>query len=319
MTRKAIPQKLKNKLMYDCAYTCCICQQRGGHIHHIDEDHSNSTEDNLIVVCPNHHDDAHSKHDNSQNLSPTALLDAKRRWLDEVKTRRTLAATEKGQLAMAGNSTFASMGISWGYINHRRVSDLARVELLDGKDKQYFEYCVARGIIDAKGILLKPSRSAPPSTSYIGNTIYDWFEHGDDHRLHVVYRALVDQISKAHQPIHLKKESWTKTRIKDLVQPGKLLFVESGFYFKAVKETEDNEHRKVSTFKRKVHIEFFVDTRDMFGTTSISVSFTGHKHASALVLLKSLEETTDRLVLHCTPLALGVGFGQNWQMPVIAK
>jgi hypothetical protein len=102
---------------------------------------------------------------------------------------------------------------------------------------------------------------------------------------------------------------WTKSAIREIAKPGMLLFLNKALYFKGVSTTKTNEHRRCRTFKRNIEIEFFIDTQDMFGVTSISVSFSGHKSCASLVQLKSIEDMSDgKLVLHCTPIALGVGF-----------
>lgn len=312
MARKPFPKKLKHKLLYDSQYVCAVCQQQACHIHHIDQDHSNNDEENLVVLCSAHHDEAHTKRQLSQNLSPDALRDAKQKWTAVVNEKRELAATVSGQLLIAKNSPLASMGIAWGYINHARVGQLARPELLNSSDIEYFEYCRSRGIIDQKGILIKPS-NALMSDSYIRNSVYDWYERGDDHRLHRIYSVFVDQISKMVQPIHLESENWTKTQIVDLINPGNFIFLDRAFYFKNVEETQENQHRRVRTARRKISIEFYVDTIDMFGTTSMTVSFSGYKHCGALLQLKSfVQKSKGELVLHCTPIALGVGFNKQW-------
>lgn len=204
------------------------------------------------------------------------------------------------------------MGVTWGYINHNHVAQLANPNLLNPKDKKYFNDCMSRGIVDQKGVSIKPSE-APSSRNYIGNSIYDWYEHGDDIRLHLVYAAFVDQISRLVQPIHLEPESWTKTRVIELVSPGDFIFFDRAFYFSCVRETRQNQHRRVRTFKRKISIEFYVDTKDMFGTTSMTISFSGHQNCAALLQLKSIENIEDgKLVLHCTPIALGVAFNKQW-------
>lgn len=55
--RRKIPQKIQDKLLYDCRHVCCICQEKGGNvqIHHIDENKNNNNVDNLIVLCLNCH------------------------------------------------------------------------------------------------------------------------------------------------------------------------------------------------------------------------------------------------------------------------
>ena len=81
--RKKIPDKLQDSLLYKSANTCCVCRdiKKGCHIHHIDENASNSNqENNLIVLCTGCHDEAHTKHQLSQNLTPSRLLSFKKAW-----------------------------------------------------------------------------------------------------------------------------------------------------------------------------------------------------------------------------------------------
>lgn len=310
MPRPKIPKALERRLLYESSYVCVICQSGGCHIHHIDQDHSNNKEENLVVLCVKHHDEAHTKRQLSKNLDQQALIAAKRAWTEDIKKQRALVATASGQMQLAKNNSFLLVGITWGYINHKRVSQMSNPNILNEDSRQYFEYCVSKGLIDQNAVVIKPYNSPLPTSSTNG-TIYDWFEYGDDQRVHFVYTALVDQISGSSSVLHLEQESWTKTSIKALVQPGQIVFANREFYFKTVESSKNNEHRRCRTFKRKIEMEFYLDTRDMFGTTSVAVSFSGHKNCAALVQVKSLEETEDgKLIMHCTPIALGVGFGK---------
>ena len=308
MRRPPIPKPLERRLLYESQYVCVVCQREGCHVHHIDQNHSNNSEKNLVVLCMHHHDEAHTKKQLSKNLDSKVLMDAKHRWTNVVRERRELVATVSGQKKLSAASSFLSAGISWGYINHKRVTQMINPAAMDDNGASNFQYCVNKGLVDQNAILIKPN-NVVESSSYISNTIYDWFDFGDDQRLHLLYTNLVDQISKNCDVVYLEPESLTKERIKDLISPGSLIFVDRAFYFKSVKETNENQHRRCRTFKRKISIKFFADTRNMFGTTSITVSFSGHKNCAALVQLKSIEEISDgSLILHCTPIALGVGF-----------
>jgi hypothetical protein len=310
MPRQRIRKALRIKLLYEGAYVCAICQRPGCHIHHIDGNHSNNAEDNLIVLCVAHHDEAHTRRTLSQNLDAAALRHAKHQWTEQIRARREALATVSGQTAILGEASFLAIGLAWGYINHRRVGQLANPDLRNTRDREIFEYCRSNGLIDSAGILIKPS-TAQPATSYIDGSVYDWYRHGDDQRLHRVYSAFVDQISRSAHPVHLDRNAWAKSTIRELLRPGQFLFVEKAFYFKAVRETNDNQHRRCRTFARKIDVEFFVDTRNMFGTTSMTVSFAGHQTSAALLQLKSLEDSHGWLRLHCTPFSLGVGFSKD--------
>lgn len=306
MTRIAIPRTLRDRTFYDSQYACVICQSSGCHIHHIDGDPSNNDETNLVVLCSRHHDEAHTKRELSRNLDKRALISAKESWLNQVAEKRINVGTLEGQKAVA-HRVF-SIGMSWGYINLRRVVEAISPQTLTGSNLSLFRYCVERGLIDNNGILIKPD-NVVQSSSYVGNTIYDWYEDGDDHRLHTLFSELVDRVMHSGEVIHIDENNWTKTQIRSLISPGSFIFVNRAFYFKAVDSTIVNEHRKCRTFKRNIEIEFFIDTKYMFGTTSISVSFTGHRSCAALLLVKSIDSNTQgKLVLTCTPISLGIGF-----------
>lgn len=308
MPRPKIPKPLERRLLYESAYVCVVCQSSGCQIHHIDQNHSNNNEDNLVVLCHKHHDEAHTTRQLSKNLDPKALKDAKTAWVSNVKQQRTIAATASGQIDQVGKNSFFAVGVTWGYINHKRVAQMSDPNRLDVDARQYFEYCVSNGLLDQNAIVIKPQNTTTP-TSPTNSTIYDWYEFGDDLRIHKVYSDLVDQISGDNSVFHLDNDLWSKTSIKELIKPGQIIFTNKAFYFKTIDTRNHNEHRRCRTFNRKVEIEFYIDTRDMFGVTSITVSFSSHKNCAALIQVKSIEETDDgKLILHCTPIALGVGF-----------
>jgi hypothetical protein len=297
--------------LYDSAYVCAVCQEPGVHIHHIDEDPSNNAPSNLIVVCSKHHDEAHTRRQLSQNLTPAALKDAKDKWQEMVRARRECQATLRGQIDAAGRESFVSVGIAWGYINHKRVAQMLDSSILAAVDQTLFGSCKQRHLVDQHGIVIKP-RDARTADDFLDGSIYDWFEFGDDSRLHRLYSEFVDQISAAVKPVHLNDRAWARTEAESLVRPGSFVFAVRAFYFKAVSETHSNEHRRVQASARPLAVEFFVDTEDMFGTTSMTVSFSGRQVCGALLHVKSVESSRgDLLTLRCTPIALGVSFQRN--------
>jgi len=307
MPRRPIPIALKQKLLYESRYCCSICQRSGCQIHHIDQDHSNNAEENLIVLCIAHHDEAHTTRTMSSNLDARALRHAKQAWTEQVRNARTKAATLEGQINAASDG-WSSVGIAWGYINHKRITQMTRLTKLSSAGARQFRYCRDKGIVDDDAIIIKPSGIELHET-YIGNSVYDWFDFGDDQRLHALYSEMVDQIGRSSNVVHLESRTWTKARIRNLVEPGNIIYFNKGIYFRSVKETQANDHRRCQTFKNKVYVEFYVDTIDMFGATSMSVSFQGHQTCAAMLLVKSLSENDEgQLILSCTPIALGTGF-----------
>ncbi|MEG4110032.1 HNH endonuclease signature motif containing protein [Microcoleus sp. S13_C5] len=97
--RPPIPSETLNKVLYESGMTCCICgdKNQGIIVHHIEEYSvsRNHAEDNLVVLCLNHHGEAHTKRELQQNLTPERLRDFKQRWLDWLKqpgNRKALSA-----------------------------------------------------------------------------------------------------------------------------------------------------------------------------------------------------------------------------------
>lgn len=311
MARPAIPSRTKHITLYDSAFACAVCQAAGVHIHHIDKDHSNNNPDNLVVVCQKHHDEAHTTRELTQNYLTSSRLKAFREeWTAQVREKRALAASVVGQRALASESF--GTGIQWGYINHARVSQMLAPEILAAASAP-LKTCVKRGIVDRNGFIIEPSGYVAGS-HYVGNTVYDRFPFGDGHALHALYSAFVDAIAARVEPIHLSDENWTRSFISQAVSEGRFIYINRGQYFRRVGETEENAHVSVAAFRNHIRVEYFIDTRDMFGTSSITVSFSGHQRAASLLLVKSILRDGRELIIRCSPIGLGVGF-QRPQYP----
>jgi len=87
--RPPIPSETMNKLLFESGWACCVCGKTSGGIivHHIEkysESHSHD-EDNLVVLCLNHHGEAHTKRELGINLTPDRLRASKKLRLERVK------------------------------------------------------------------------------------------------------------------------------------------------------------------------------------------------------------------------------------------
>lgn len=88
-SRPPISDKIVSKLIYDSKMICCICRESNKSIiiHHIipwNESHDNS-ENNLVILCLEHHDLAHTKKELSINLTANHIRNAKKQWIDSVR------------------------------------------------------------------------------------------------------------------------------------------------------------------------------------------------------------------------------------------
>lgn len=303
--RPAIPEKTKQKVLYESAFACAVCAEKGDHIHHIDKKNTNNTFDNLILLCQTHHNEAHTQRELSLNLTPDRLLDYRSTWYETVRAKRLEAASVSGQRASA--QEILRLGVTWGYINHSRLLQTAPKTLLDMVDQPLLDRLRRTKIVDERGILIKPD-NIKHSGTYINNTVYDWYSHSDSIALHIFYSDLVDRFVEIVQPIHLDEKTWTRTFIKHAISTGNFIFINRAQYFKMNHKSNENAEISVQAFARKIKIFYSINTRNMYGTTSITNSFSGHKSCASLLQLKSVEEDGAERILHCTPIALGVGF-----------
>jgi len=302
--RQTLPQKVQVEILYNSAFACAVCQSKGDHIHHIDQNNSNNDSDNLILLCQGPHDEAHTKRDLSKNLTPQRLKIFRKKWYLTIEEKR-----EKASLAQrsSDNENSFSMGATWGYINHVRLIQSIPRNLVPGANPSLFDRLNSAGVLDNSGIPIKPDTYIP-SDFYTRNTIYDYYDYELRFALHIFYSDLVNFFIKNNKIIYVDEPFWNRTFVKQMISPGAFVFVNKAQYFKKIHEEQTNAEVSVRTFKNKLEIQYEVNTRNMFGTTSITSSFSGHRTCASLLQVKSIEDIDKRRILHCTPLALGVGF-----------
>jgi len=305
--RSPLPEAKKQKVLYLSAFACAVCQYKADHIHHINKDSSDNGLDNLVALCQKHHDEAHTTSELSQNLTTTRIKKFRNQWYYSVDSKRERIASVRLQ-RNNDDDHFISSFASWGYINHRRVAELSGPSWRSRVTDSVAQRCLDANIIDQRGVVIQPS-NWHPSEHYVRNTIYDWFNFGDDQTLHLLYSELVDSLSERTKPVHLNSFNWNRRFIDGCIKSGRFIFLTKDFYFKKEGESRCNARVRARAFKRNISVEFYLDTRDMFGTTSITCSFSGHKSCAAFLLVKSVERDGAELVLHSTPIALGIGLG----------
>ncbi|HEP8235819.1 HNH endonuclease signature motif containing protein [Pseudomonas aeruginosa] len=291
--RIAIPKSLVDEILYKSAKTCCTCRipRLPVEVHHIDQNPSNNTYDNLVVLCRNCHSDAHSKSAMSKNLTPERLTYNKKQWEKDVAERAALAMTPGANLSQA----------VWTFTNHQRLPQILKARGI-AFNNEIFNNLLERKIIDSFGI---PYQSKKPESGL--TTIYDYLEYLDGHRLHYMYCEAVDDLIKSCNPIELGA-IWSRTEIKNLVSPGDICFCMRGFRFKRGEIKNNAEDREVYAIADGIEIRLLANTRHMFGSSALYDSFVGNRFVAILMLVKNIDIEGNRLVIRATPLAMGAGF-----------
>ena len=102
-----IPEWLETKLLCDSMHLCNLCRETGVIIHHIVpiEEGGPSEEENLIVLCLNHHNQAHSKSILSRSLRAEHLREYKRRHFAWVAARGSGMPLESAKSSSETGST----------------------------------------------------------------------------------------------------------------------------------------------------------------------------------------------------------------------
>lgn len=92
--RKAIPKKIRDKLLVDCKHRCVVCHEKTPHVHHIVpvEEGGTNDYDNLVVLCPTCHDNVHMRH-----ISPSQLRLYKHQWISLCSAGLVVASLDEKQ------------------------------------------------------------------------------------------------------------------------------------------------------------------------------------------------------------------------------
>lgn len=96
MTKKiriSIPDDIAAEILFLSDRTCCVCNVRGKQvqIHHIDENPTNNTIDNLSVLCFDCHDQTMIKGGFGRKLEANQITKYRNEWIERVKLRKTKA------------------------------------------------------------------------------------------------------------------------------------------------------------------------------------------------------------------------------------
>jgi hypothetical protein len=93
--RPPIPTRTQHEILFRNQNVCCVCQEAGVQIHHLDGNPSNNSLSNLCILCIRHHAEASSKSSMVKGLSPELLKKYKTEWEGRVIRKRQLAANRR--------------------------------------------------------------------------------------------------------------------------------------------------------------------------------------------------------------------------------
>lgn len=146
--------------------TCCICRDKnqGVIVHHIEEYSVSRShaEDNLVVLCLNHHGEAHTKREFQQNLTPERLRDFKQRWLDWVN--------------QPGNREALSANPEYSYQSINQIADSVAIITAPVMSLQFADHETRQEL--GNSIKLSSSAYVEPRTPLPDTQVMQWRDIG---------------------------------------------------------------------------------------------------------------------------------------------
>lgn len=146
--RPPIPPATLMKLLYNNKWTCCVCRTPSLPVvvHHIKPWATSRSHEagNLVVLCPNHHAEAHARNELTQSLTSTKLQDIKRRWEVQVKQDDSIVLRKAAQ----------TVGEYWQFFNLSRLHEIAEHQGIDLASLKHYTVAHQAGILDGDGSLV---------------------------------------------------------------------------------------------------------------------------------------------------------------------
>lgn len=298
-SRPPIPIPILDRLLYASRRACCICRNSAAPvvIHHIIEWSVSRShdEDNLVVLCLAHHDEAHTTRQLSQNLTVDRIRSAKEEWQNAVRTMdaRTI-------LGLFNNDQSY-----WAYINYRRVFEKVLELNLSLTDIRHYQHLRSLRILDQNGVLTDPATwlvSGRPTRylTELSEGIYINF-----------FMTSVLQRLFARLPIVDVTNRLNRGELRSLLRPGTYLAVQHGFYFQEQIDEQQEPMKRAYCMRNGTRIEFVYNPWNCTSDSARNDAMLGHRIITAICRVRSILPEEATLVINTSCLAVGSGFDNH--------
>ena len=298
-SRPPIPEETVNQLLYESNFTCCICKDssNGIIIHHINEWHISKSHDqeNLVVLCPNHHDKAHSHSDLTLNLTKDRLIDFKAKWIEEVKHKTSLALKEKQK----------SNNNRYDYFNIKRLLELCRHYGISNNNNT-FNYLRDINILDKNGNI--NSYIYWKTASKVTLCLFHPFECN---YLYLYMKELMDLLLECIEVKDLDT-LWNKKTVSDFIHEGDFITFSRGVYLKNISKPDgDDQPRLIYSKKRGIKVESEINAFWATSSSSYSYLLKGHQSKTFIGQVLSISKNIFGINIKCSTLGIGNNFNQG--------
>lgn len=297
-SRPPIPIDVVSKLLHESRRTCCVCRNPNKPIviHHLKEWHlsKDHSENNLVVLCIEHHDQAHTNKKLSLSLTRVQLENHKKMWLQQVK--KNDAAAVLGIMQVEGSR--------WDYINIQRLFEIARLLKIVPKNSMYFENVKELGMVNTHGLLKESDKWLVKFKPKFW--LYDC---GDGSTLYFYISDILEKVLNKLMITDIT-EQWKSSSLRTVIQPNMFISLRGAFYFKALASTDTgrNQRRLGYRQKSKIRLLFEFDAWETTSSSSKNCHLRGHASSLCIALVKSITKEKDWLIINSSCLCLGSGF-----------
>ncbi|MGH1404135.1 MAG: HNH endonuclease signature motif containing protein [Alphaproteobacteria bacterium] len=298
--RPPIPEETLLKVLYKSRRTCCICRNPNKPIvvHHIDEwaKSRSHDEENLIVLCLDHHDLAHTKKELSQGLSRKELKSSKQKWEEHVEH-----LDAKAILKLKNSRDYSR----WDWINLQRTFELVLKKSISPSDKRLSTYMLENGFIDKHGVL-KPQDKWPAS-----NENGYWFlDFGEGIYVSAYLSDIIEQILLETPVTDITPLIKSKKELRSVVSEGDYIVAQLPFYFSDIDKFENGEKQLRNSYYRGhgIRISYVFDAWHCLSSSARFDAMTGRKVKTIFALVRSIVEEDGELQISISCLAAGTAF-----------
>lgn len=294
-SRPPIDSETLNELLFESRFCCCVCRDSSKPIviHHIDpweKSHSHKKE-NLVLLCPHHHDEAHTKHGLTLSLTPARLRAIKERWLQEVQMSDCITILSLPDRHYA----------CWDFFNLNRIFELSSNFNIPYNELPMYQYLRQNGYIDFNGYIL-------PIDCWPHKPKFYWLDMMHGMYLSRYMQDIFIQIIP-HLPFKILNYLWTKSTIRSQCKPGDFFILQGAFYFKDSDPKRD-DIRLGYRRAQGIQLEFLYDAWYCTSSSSKWVHLAGRHVATVFGIIREIQDDSenDMLKIRCSVLAIGSYF-----------
>lgn len=288
--RPSIPPENLAKALFANRWLCCICRDssRPIIIHHIEpwsKSHDHSV-DNLAVLCPLHHGEAHTTRGLETSLTAARIRSSKLLWEGEVKRADAVAIQQSTQL----------QSDTWLYFNHVRLLELADSNGIRATQLAGFDAALESGCVDQNGHVVKSAE--PGSFMYVDSDGAPLRRYMKQVLYGLLDVTLVRNIS----------DDLDRGVLGDVLLPDDIVYVQGLHSFQD--EASSPAPAQLVRGRRsanRVEVLFTFDRREATSSSAWYTWLRGQQSVGSLVLVRKLERAASHLQITCTLLAIRTG------------